>query len=887
VKYSLVTSLCIVLLMALSVTSKLSMAAEGIATDHSYLGQTRVIRKAQKNITIKQRKQQSIVHETLPASKPDVEHVQVLDKTVKPSRQAGVAKAPMRTETLASEDVWQGHVNTTLWALYAAGKFSALQALIRDTKKSHKDWHEPKQLLELMRLVQADKTLFQAQEDGDFKVALHQYAISPESFACDRLGWVLFLAEAQAHTGAQKQALLTYQGVMKTCSEQEKISALEHAQGVLLVQLWQPLVEHEYKKKYKGMSKERLDKLWYKLQLQKIQYASDHGQRKVVVELSDKIQGNVVVYDDAGGAEVLAWAYLRIKLFKKAMKNFVFSYRRTENPDMLRGQALAQASLGNIDAVDALLAKHRVVFEEKGYMSDVLPVLVQYAFHAKSYKKSIQFLVRLEKIRPLNMGDMSILAWSYYHLNKFSKAASSFENLYKLKPDEDVARGLYYSLLRLGDKDRMQDLANKLGGSFAGFVEREKSRKLYSQHQFLAAHAKTDLYSDSLRNIDKPFARLSYLDKNVPGAVPVATSNFSRMHLQKVILEGRDVLDKTHELTVNVEYVKLDGSEKNLLAGAEVGTLTAGVYVKPKLQTVYKGLEWSLGYRHEGSATVYAELGQLRMPQAIDKGDWKFRLGYSRNFDSRSLQVEFYRQPLRETLLSYVGMTDPYSGVQRWGQVSRNGVNISAYQALPYNFSTNINLLAEVRKGHQVKSNNHFSAYLGLPYGFATDNFDQFSFGPFIRGEHYTMDQNHFSVGHGGYYSPQYLLDVGLNVDVLTKSGKSWMLSAAGSAGHQTVRTAAVAKLPLSPLKNLAPYTLSNNGELHYNFDVAAVVALSDYVRFNAEYRESRSWSTVLNNTVPAFKDRAFMLGLTIHFEARGKELLRDDIPSYHLQPLY
>ncbi|MDX8398341.1 MAG: cellulose synthase subunit BcsC-related outer membrane protein, partial [Mariprofundaceae bacterium] len=599
-----------------------------------------------------------------------------------------------------------------------------------------------------------------------------------------------------------------------------------------------------------------------------------------------QLQQSVLTYKDAGGAEILAWAYLRGRMFPKALNNFKYAYQHTGNPDMLRGLVLAQASSGHVKEADALLEKYRETFEKNNYMIDILPVLVEQAFSIKAYKKSINLLRELKDVRPLTVGDMSILAWSHYHLKQFEDAVAVFEPLYVLKSDSEVARGLYYSLLRLGDDDKMSALADKFGGDFEDFVERDRATSFYHKHQYLAAHARRDVYSEVLRNIDEPYARLSYMQKNSPANSAGAGPAFPRMNLQKIILEGRDVFSGVHELSARVEFLKLDGSERNLVAGAEVGTITGGAYVIPKLATVHKGVEWSLGYRYEDQGNLYAELGQLNVATAIQKADWKFRLGYARSFDERSFQVEAYRQPLRETLLSYVGMTDPYLGVEKWGQVTRNGANLSLYQALPYQFSANLSLAAETRRGYNVKANSYYSAYIGLPYDLATDNFEHLSVGPYARIEHSTIDQNHFTIGHGGYYSPQYLRDFGLSVDVMTKARKAWIVSLSGSVGRQAVRTSASPKLPLNAI-NKATYAATSKQESHYQVDVAAVVALTDYVRVSAEYKASRSWAPQTVNASPAFSDQAFMVSLTVHFEPRGQQLLQDDIPSYRLQPLY
>jgi len=900
VKYSLLIRLCLSLLMALAFTSKASVAAEGVAADSSYTGHSKVVRKAQTNIVVKQTKQQSIVNEVVSMPEPDIGQTYVLEKVEEPSRKAGVAKTPMRKVRLPSRSDWRNNVNIKLWKLYGAGKFSALRALIRDTKIRHKGWREPKQILQLVALVEADRTLLAAQKRGDYAVALRLHKKSPQSFTCQRLGWVLFLAEGQMRAGKKAQSMASYQRVMKRCSPVEKVASLEHALGVLPADKWQGLVEVEHKKHYTGNAAKRMKLLWYKLQLQKLQYASDHGNVKVALALSRQVQADVIRYDDAGGAEILAWTFLRAEAYESALKNFIFSYKRTENPDMLRGQALAYGGSGRFAELDELTVRHKAVFEREKYIKDVLPLQANHAFMVKEYKKARRLLLELQKLRPLTKGEMSSLSWSYYHLDNFAEAAARFESLYRLMSDDEVARGLYYSLLRLGDDSKTTALADEFGGAFADFIERDKALQMYNKRHFLAAYAATDLYSDILQNIDEPYVRLAYMEKKARG-VPI----FSEMKLSKVVLEGRDVFSGIHELSVRLEHIKIDAglgvipvaftsvnpADPGFIAGTQKTFAGQTNYAIPNPVTQHTGNEWSLTYRREGEGISYLEVGQVLVPTAVKSAEWKGRLGYSRSFDNSSLQVEGYRQPVRETMISYIGMTDPYLGVQRWGQVSRNGVNVSMYQGLPFNLSVNANVLGEIRTGHNVKSNDHIAGYVGLPVNIASDKLDHLGIGPYARYERYQMDQNHFTIGHGGYYSPKNLRDLGLSIDLMSKTQKAWLLSLSGSLGRQVVHTSTSPFFPIPSLGNQLArnktYLGQKTVETHYQWDVAAVLAVTDYVRLNGEYRYSRSWSSVANILNPAFNDKAFMLSLTVYFDKRGKQLLSTDLPSYRLSPLY
>ncbi|RLL49181.1 hypothetical protein D8Y20_13150 [Mariprofundus sp. EBB-1] len=794
----------------------------------------------------------------------------------------------------------KGDGSDKLWNLYTAGEFKALKQQIADNQQKDANWEAPGGLLDLMKLVAADDKLAAAQKKGDYKVALDLYKRSPQTFGCDRLGWALFLAEGQMRSGKRSESLATYDRILKKCNNIQKVSALEHALGVLPSRSWQLRVQKELKLKYTGKEYQRREVLRYKMLLQRLQTASDKNKMDMVERYADKLDPLVRKHNDPLAAEIVGWAYFKGKKYDKALKEFNYSYKKTENPDALRGKLFCLARLKLFSDLDTLVKAKKKIIIKAGLMDDVLPILAGNALTQKKYSEALQLLNDLKKIRPLTMAEMNMYGWSNFHYGNYAVATDTFESLYRMKQDDVVARGLYYSANRLGDKKRLRSLSDEFGGRFLALVKDERNDALYNREQFLVVYENDPDYSDSLKNIDKPYVRAAYMAKFLQGA-PI----FSRMVLRKEILEGRDVIDGVNELNIRIEHLNLDAGAgafaeplNPLLPadpGFNVGTMTVVpgqvAYAIPTPRTRHSGFEWSIGMRHEDEGTVYGEVGQVVVKSAI-KNDFKFKLGYERKFDGRSVQVEAYRQPLRETMISYLGMTDPYQGIQKWGQVSRNGVSLTGYQALQHNFSVSGNALVESRRGHNVVDNTHMGAYGGLNYNIAVPGFNYFSVGPYTRWEKSDMNQNHYTIGHGDYFSPQYLLDWGIATSMMTETGKRWLVKADASFGKQTINRSAELYFPLT--NNAGTVVLPNtylgqrNTEYHYQYDISVILALADRWRLQGEFKQARSWSLVpLVGPQRAVMERSFMVSLKYHFGDRGLKLLRKDFPAYGLNPLY
>lgn len=73
-------------------------------------------------------------------------------------------------------------------------------------------------------------------------------------------------------------------------------------------------------------------------------------------------------------------------------------------------------------------------------------------------------------------------------------------------------------------------------------------------------------------------------------------------------------------------------------------------------------------------------------------------------------------------------------------------------------------------------------------YDFGVQGFDYFTLGPYFNFLHYGNNQNHFRLGHGGYFSPQEFYAGGLQLGLRTLEGRKFMIEGRVGIGVQFFR---------------------------------------------------------------------------------------------------
>ncbi|WP_082560822.1 cellulose synthase subunit BcsC-related outer membrane protein [Caulobacter sp. Root487D2Y] len=158
------------------------------------------------------------------------------------------------------------------------------------------------------------------------------------------------------------------------------------------------------------------------------------------------------------------------------------------------------------------------------------------------------------------------------------------------------------------------------------------------------------------------------------------------------------------------------------------------------------------------------------------------------------LKVE--RRPVTDSVTSYAATVDPVTG-KEWGQVMRSTVG----GGLSYdNQATGLyaDLSASRYDGRHVADNSGWEMNIGgyiRPY---RTSGAEFQIGANLNHQAYDNNQNLFTLGHGGYFSPQQFTSVSLPMQMrLTRA--TWNFELRAAPGYQTYREDAADVFPLDP----------------------------------------------------------------------------------------
>ncbi|MBN0817387.1 BCSC C-terminal domain-containing protein, partial [Pseudomonas aeruginosa] len=138
-----------------------------------------------------------------------------------------------------------------------------------------------------------------------------------------------------------------------------------------------------------------------------------------------------------------------------------------------------------------------------------------------------------------------------------------------------------------------------------------------------------------------------------------------------------------------------------------------------------------------------------------------------------SLILTGERRSLTDSLLSYVGLKDAYSG-KTWGQVTKNGGTLQlSYDDGDAGFYVGGGGYSYL--GQNVASNTSINANAGVYLRPYHDEYRQLQAGLSMSYMDYSKNLSYFTYGQGGYFSPQNYVSVSLPVS-LTEKYDNWTM---------------------------------------------------------------------------------------------------------------
>lgn len=209
------------------------------------------------------------------------------------------------------------------------------------------------------------------------------------------------------------------------------------------------------------------------------------------------------------------------------------------------------------------------------------------------------------------------------------------------------------------------------------------------------------------------------------------------------------------------------------------------------------GVGLSVGYESGG---FRADIGStpLGFGQSDVTAGARYRTALT---DDLTVAVDLSRRPVTDSLLSFAGVRDARTG-DRWGGVSASGgrvdltwddgeLGIYGYGSLHGLTGTRVRSNARAELGGGMYWHVHRTSNADLTAGLS------------FTGLSYQRNLRYFTVGHGGYFSPQQFVSFGIPVEWAQRNGRlSYQLK--GSVGVQYFKEDAAPYFPNSPSRQVS-----------------------------------------------------------------------------------
>jgi predicted Zn-dependent protease len=187
----------------------------------------------------------------------------------------------------------------------------------------------------------------------------------------------------------------------------------------------------------------------------------------------------------------------------------------------------------------------------------------------------------------------------------------------------------------------------------------------------------------------------------------------------------------------------------------------------PSLAVGWKNDQWSFDLGHT--------------PQGFEVGNWLGGVGYSSDWRSIGWTLTASRRPMSNSIVSYAGAIDPMTGT-RWGGVTSNGLTLNLSHDEGGVDGVWASLGQHWLVGRNVVSNQRRSAMGGYYYRLVERADERMRTGLTLMYWGYDKDLSEYTLGQGGYYSPQQYYSMGVPFNYAWRNA-DWSVQLESSLG--------------------------------------------------------------------------------------------------------
>lgn len=206
----------------------------------------------------------------------------------------------------------------------------------------------------------------------------------------------------------------------------------------------------------------------------------------------------------------------------------------------------------------------------------------------------------------------------------------------------------------------------------------------------------------------------------------------------------------------------LDPGTTAKIGSAALGPLVSNLNLVPEQDA--SGLAIAVGYRDENLALNIGTTPLGFLVSHVVGG-----LRFSSHLDSLTLRGTLNRAAVTDSMLSYAGMRDPRTQ-DIWGGVVKSGGQLGFTYGGDES-GVYADLGGATLTGQRVKDNTEFEAGLGAYWRVYQTSDSKLTLGLNLTALAYRDNLGFFTLGHGGYFSPQQYFSLGVPWDLAGRRG--------------------------------------------------------------------------------------------------------------------
>lgn len=426
----------------------------------------------------------------------------------------------------------------------------------------------------------------------------------------------------------------------------------------------------------------------------------------------------------------------------------------------------------------------------------------QKAFDQEKYQKALNHLYTLAEFRDLSVNERELLGWTQYRLSDYSDSLDSFSMAYRQEPSSrSIAQGLMFSAYQDDDLEMAAELALEYES-----VSSQLKQHFYDEETLLLAFAglnKEDAKISSLGvvsqrpNDTSRFVSVAGLKVQYRSG-EMGTSRLLTTRTPSVIAQWKP--NRGTEIGVSMDAVQLHSG--SIGSGVEVGSRTDSNTCPSGIEPNFQAKRDCDRTQEPMESTSLMLEPEIKFTTAL--GDWgslqlatgvtpmtgvvnsistgKIRLGLGDS--DGGFGFGWRRDSLTESLLSYTGQKDPYSDTT-WGRVIESQLFLEGYSQIDESWTLNFSLSHSVLSGRNVTENRKNAVTGSMGYAWSINRKTQIKLGPELSYTGHDENLGGFTLGHGGYFSPQAMIKGSLNMEMTYQPKSPWFIKGRFYPGYQ------------------------------------------------------------------------------------------------------